>query len=112
MLEKEGWTVREAEHGRLALARLEEERPELILLDLMMPEMDGFTFLETLRQQEAWRSIPIIVVTAMDLTPDDHRRLNGYVEQILQKWAYSREGLLREIHSLVAAYATQNNTGK
>jgi signal transduction histidine kinase/DNA-binding response OmpR family regulator len=102
-LEKEGWAVREAANGREALAALAEARPELILLDLMMPEMDGFQFVDEVRTHHEWRSIPIVVVTAMDLTPDDRRRLNGYVEQILHKGVYSRERLLREIRDLVAA---------
>jgi PAS domain S-box-containing protein len=102
MLEKEGWLVSEAEHGRVALARVAESRPDLILLDLIMPEMDGFQFIEELRQQEAWRAIPIIVITAKDLTAEDRLRLNGYVEQILQKGAYSREALLAEVRDLVA----------
>jgi PAS domain S-box-containing protein len=102
-LERDGWTVTEATNGREALERVAANQPELIVLDLMMPEMDGFTFIETLRQNAAWRSIPIVVVTAKDLTPDDRRRLNGTVEQILQKGAYSREELLREIHRLVTA---------
>jgi CheY-like chemotaxis protein len=102
-LEKEGWPVREAEHGRAALERMREHRPALILLDLMMPEMDGFQFVEALRKQEAWRATPIVVVTAKDLTSDDHRRLTRHLEQILQKGAYSREELLREVRDLVAA---------
>jgi signal transduction histidine kinase/CheY-like chemotaxis protein len=104
LLDKEGWVVTEATNGRVALERVAERQPELILLDLMMPEMDGFAFIEALRQQDAWRSIPVVVVTAKDLMPDDRRRLNGYVERILQKGAYSREELLREIHNLVADY--------
>jgi hypothetical protein len=104
MLEKAGWRVTEATNGYEALARLAEDRPHLILLDLLMPEMDGFAFVEALRQQDAWRSIPVVVVTAKDLTPADRQRLNGYVEQILQKGAYSREELLREVRDLVAAH--------
>jgi PAS domain S-box-containing protein len=102
-LEKEGWAVREAANGREALACMAEGRPELILLDLMMPEMDGFQFVDEVRRHQDWRSIPIVVVTAMDLTPDDRRRLNGYVEQILHKGVYSRERLLCEIRDLMAA---------
>jgi len=94
LLTRENWAVTEATNGRVALERMAESQPELILLDLMMPEMDGFAFLEALRQQDAWRSIPVVVVTAKDLTPEDRQRLNGYVEQILQKGAYSREELL------------------
>jgi GAF domain-containing protein/CheY-like chemotaxis protein/anti-sigma regulatory factor (Ser/Thr protein kinase) len=100
-LEKQGWPVTEAENGRAALERMAEGVPDVILLDLMMPEMDGFQFLEQLRTEEAWRSIPIIVITAKDLTEDDRRRLNGYVEGILQKGAYKPEELLAEVCSLV-----------
>jgi signal transduction histidine kinase/CheY-like chemotaxis protein len=102
-LEKEGWAVTTAENGRVALQRVAEQRPALILLDLMMPEMDGFQVVGALREREAWRSIPIVVVTAKDLTTEDHLRLNGYVEKILQKGAYSREALLAEIRNLVTA---------
>src|SRR5919109_300491 len=110
-LAKEGWGVVEAVNGREALERLAEHRPELILLDLMMPEMDGFAFVEELRHEEAWRSIPIVVITAKDLTPDEHRRLNGYVERILQKGAYSPEELLREVRDLVTAHVRSGRTG-
>jgi signal transduction histidine kinase/CheY-like chemotaxis protein len=100
-LEKEGWAVTTAENGRIALQRVAEQQPALILLDLMMPEVDGFQVVEALREREAWRSIPIVVVTAKDLTAEDHLRLSGYVEKILQKGAYSREALLAEIRDLV-----------
>ncbi|MDH4207903.1 MAG: response regulator, partial [Anaerolineae bacterium] len=102
-LEKEGWAVSEAENGRAALERVAENPPGLILLDLMMPEMDGFQFMDELRKNEAWRSIPVVVITAKDLTAEDRLRLNGYVEKILQKEAHSREALLAEVGHLVAA---------
>ncbi len=101
-LEKEGWGIVEAENGRVALERVAQNKPDLILLDLMMPEMDGFEFLTNLRQNLEWRSIPVVVITAMNLTPDDRLRLNGYVAQILQKGAYTREALLQEVRDLVA----------
>jgi signal transduction histidine kinase/CheY-like chemotaxis protein len=101
-LEKEGWAVIEAENGRVALERVAENQPALILLDLMMPEMDGFEFVDELRKNEAWRAIPVVVVTARDLTAEDHLRLSGYVEKILQKQVYSREQLLAEVRDLVA----------
>jgi CheY-like chemotaxis protein len=103
LLEREGYAVQEAENGRAALARLRHAPPGLIVLDLMMPEMDGFDFVTAVRRDEAWRTIPIIVVTAKDLTPDDRRRLNGYVEAILQKGASSRDTLLAEVRAMVAA---------
>lgn len=102
-LEKEGWPVTEADNGRVALEKMGEALPELILLDLMMPEMDGFAFVSELRKNPAWRSIPIVVITAMDLTPQERQQLEGDVKQILQKGAYARDELLREVCNLVAA---------
>ena len=102
-LEKQGWSVLEAGDGRSALKQMAEMLPDLILLDLMMPEMDGFQFVDHVRGQDDWRSIPIIVVTAKDLTDEDRRRLNGRIEEILQKSAYSPEELLQEVCDRVQA---------
>jgi signal transduction histidine kinase/CheY-like chemotaxis protein len=103
MLEPEGYTVVEAENGRVALERLDDVRPSVILLDLMMPEMDGFEFVAEFRRHEAWRAIPIVVVTAKDLSQDDRERLNGHVQKILQKGTHGREQLLAEVRELVSA---------
>jgi len=97
----EGWQPHEAEHGRAALARVRERRPDLILLDLLMPEMDGFEFLTRLHAEPGPR-VPVVVVTAADLTEDDRRRLNGAVEKILLKQASSRDELLANLRELVA----------
>jgi GAF domain-containing protein/DNA-binding response OmpR family regulator/anti-sigma regulatory factor (Ser/Thr protein kinase) len=102
-LEKQGCPVIEAENGRVALERMAERLPDLILLDLMMSEMDGFQFLDQFRAHEAWRTIPIIVITAKDLTAEDRQRLDGYVETVLEKGTYSPEALLREVCDLVKA---------
>jgi CheY-like chemotaxis protein len=103
MLEPEGFTVVEAENGRVALERLADVRPSVILLDLMMPEMDGFEFVAEFRRHEAWRAIPIVVVTAKDLSQDDRERLNGHVQKILQKGTHGRDQLLAEVRELVSA---------
>jgi CheY-like chemotaxis protein len=103
ILEGAGYTVVEAENGRVALERLRTMAPGVILLDLMMPEMDGFEVVAEVRRHEAWRTIPIVVVTAKELTAEDRQRLNGYVERILQKGAYTRDTLLAEVRDLVAA---------
>jgi CheY-like chemotaxis protein len=100
-LEKENWTVIEANNGQNALVQLEKNSPSLILLDLMMPEMDGFEVIEQLRQQEQWCEIPVIIVTAKDLTEKDRQRLNGSVEKIIQKGAYNRQDLLKEVRSIL-----------
>jgi CheY-like chemotaxis protein len=101
MLEKEGWSVLEAANGIEALKSMEQQRPSLIFLDLMMPEMDGFAFAVEVRQRAEWRSIPIVVVTAQDLTNEDRRRLNGHVETILQKQGDSQESLLAQVRDLL-----------
>ena len=97
MLKREGWAVIEAENGKVALERLRERRPDLILLDLMMPEMDGFGFTTEFRRHEEWSDIPILVMTAKDLTEEDRERLNGDVLAYLAKGAYTREELVRQI---------------
>ena len=101
ILEKEGWKVSEAENGRVALECMERERPRLIVLDLMMPEMDGFEFAARVRKKLEWRSIPIVVLTAYDLSAEERRRLNGYVETILQKEGDSREALLHQLRDFL-----------
>jgi CheY-like chemotaxis protein len=103
MLEPEGYAVVEAENGRVALERLHDVSPSVILLDLMMPEMDGFEFVAEFRRHQAWRAIPIVVVTAKDLSQEDRERLNGHVQKILQKGTHGRDQLLAEVRELVSA---------
>ena len=104
-LQKQGWVVTEAENGRIGLEHLKEQPPALILLDLMMPVMDGFEFLSELRQNRSWDAVPVVVLTSKDLTPDERAALSGKVERILQKGAYSREALLAEVRKIVAQCA-------
>ncbi len=98
-LEQQGWTVIEASDGREALTRLREAQPEVIILDLMMPQMDGFEFLEEMRCKTEWRDIPVVVVTAKDLTDADRIRLNGGVERIILKT--NRDDMLREVRGVL-----------
>ena len=104
MLEREGFTVTEAADGRAGLDRVAEQRPSLILLDLLMPQMNGFEFLAELQTRPDWRSIPVVVVTAKDLTAEEHARLSGQVSEVLRKGNYSRERLLSEVRERVAAW--------
>lgn len=101
----EGWEVSVSANGREALDRLSAEHPNLVLLDLMMPEMDGFEFLAEFRKNPRFAATPVIVVTGADLTLADRRRLNGGVEHILQKAASGQEDFLRQIRELVGRYA-------
>jgi CheY-like chemotaxis protein len=100
-LEARGWTVREAANGRLALDAIRAELPDVILLDLMMPEMDGFELVAALQANAAWRDIPVVVVTALDLTAEDRRRLNGGVDQILSKHAFPPAELIARVGALL-----------
>jgi signal transduction histidine kinase/DNA-binding response OmpR family regulator len=99
--EQEGWNVAEAANGREALERLGEAEPCLILLDLMMPVMDGFEFVMQVRKEPAWRAIPIVVVTAKDITDEDRQRLQGSVVGLVEKRGFGREELLEQIRELV-----------
>ncbi|OQW91759.1 MAG: hybrid sensor histidine kinase/response regulator, partial [Beggiatoa sp. IS2] len=101
MLSKAGWQVVEAVNGRVALEHLETYQPNLILLDLMMPEMDGFEFITHLRQQDRWNLIPVVVLTAKDISIEDRLWLNNRVDTVFQKGAYGREELLTELRQLL-----------
>ncbi|OUD15296.1 response regulator [Thioflexithrix psekupsensis] len=98
MLRKAGWQIQTAENGVEALKYLALTSPDLIISDLMMPEMDGFEFISTIKNTEVWRKIPVVVLTAKDLTPQDRDVLNNKVERIFQKGQYQRDELLFEIH--------------
>jgi PAS domain S-box-containing protein len=101
-MEKDGWTVVEADNGRTALARAAERLPGLVLLDLMMPEMDGFEFLDALRRRPDGAGIPVVVLTGKDLTEEDRRRLNGGVARVVQKRDGGPEALLAEMRGLIS----------
>jgi signal transduction histidine kinase/CheY-like chemotaxis protein len=97
ILERESWTIIEADNGRVGLDKLAESAPQLVLLDLVMPELDGFGFLDEVRRTGIGMDVPIIVVTAMELTREVRDRLTGGIEAILQKGAYSLEEIEREV---------------
>jgi CheY-like chemotaxis protein len=101
VLETQGWAVTEADNGRAALDRLKVARPHLILLDLMLPEMDGFELIGEIRKSHSGDPIPIVVITGKNLTPAESQQLNGYVERVLQKGVYSCDTLLRDVRSIV-----------
>ena len=94
-LEPIGWRVTEAGDGQEAVALLATERPDVIILDLMMPKMDGFEFLDALRGRPDCQEIPVVIITAKDLTDEDRDRLNGGVERIIQK--SDRDEMLRQL---------------
>jgi hypothetical protein len=104
-LEGNGWSVDAAENGDAALEQITDHRPDLVLLDLMMPVMDGFEFLLEFRSRRECRHVPIIVITAKDLTAEDRKRLVGGVEMIVEKGALTRSQLLDHVSELAAEFA-------
>ncbi len=109
MLEREQWKVEEAENGEEALRVIAAHRPELILLDLMMPVMDGFEFSAELRRRREWAGIPVIVLTSRDLTAEDRERLNGHIDRVLQKGAFDGKQLVDQLRRVLAQTARRNN---
>ena len=109
-LEGEGWSVAEAGDGQVGLELVRESRPDLILLDLLMPNMDGFEFVSELRDHHRWRYIPVIVVTAKDLTPEERTRLKGQVESVVRKGAYTGSKLVTEIRNCLVGHVASTAT--
>jgi signal transduction histidine kinase/DNA-binding response OmpR family regulator len=103
-LEQKGWNVSIAEDDETALRRLAEYRPSLILLDLSLPSMAGFKVLEAVRRNSVWKDVPIIVMTAKELTEDERRRLNGAVQGVLATRQRELNDLLGDVVREVSRY--------
>lgn len=109
-LKKQNWEVIEAENGSQALMKLADHTPGMIISDLMMPEMDGFDLVHQLRQHEQWRTIPIVILTAKEITAEDQQKLNGSVIKIFAKGSHHCSDLLAEVNNLLCkAIARQQN---
>lgn len=100
-LKKQNWDVIEAENGIQALMKLKDHSPAIIISDLMMPEMDGFELVHQLRQHGQWRAIPIVILTAKEITAEEHQKLNGGVIKIFKKGSYQSLDLLSEVNNLL-----------
>ncbi|MZH03591.1 MAG: response regulator [Nitrospinae bacterium] len=101
MLEDYGLNVAEAGNGQIALDEIQKNTPGVIFLDLMMPVMDGFEFLEELRKSPERRTIPIVVITSKELTHADRLRLNGGVEKLIEKKSLDENGFLKEVRNIM-----------
>ncbi len=91
----------EATNGREAIDLARKEHPNLIILDLMMPELDGFSVLEALEADPDTADIPVIVVTAKELTSAEKERLRGHVQSLMQKGDFMSDDLADEVRSLL-----------
>lgn len=111
-LEQHGWRVQMAENGLMALDALRLVKPKLIFLGLMMPEMNGFEFLEVLRKHEKWRDIPIIVLTNKELRAEDRLQLSDQVQQIIKKSKCTSQILLDQIPNMVDKLLKSNISTK
>ena len=100
-LVREGWTVREAANGAQGLEQVAGSKPAIILLDLMMPEMNGFEMLQALRQNPAWIDIPVVIITSKDLSNEERDWLRGHTMDVFQKGAYGRTELIGAIRQMV-----------
>ncbi len=103
-LERKGYQVIVAVDGGEGLAKARDEMPDLILMDMSLPVVDGWEATRQLKSQDPTRTIPVVVVTAVDLAPEDLDRLEGRVDRVLQKGANIREGLLGMVRELVGGY--------
>jgi signal transduction histidine kinase/CheY-like chemotaxis protein len=101
-LQPQQWIVIEAANGRVAIERLAQKIPDVILLDLMMPEMDGFQLVAALQENPAWQKVPVIVITALDLSADDRQRLNQGVQTILVKSAFDPAEIVERVRQVIA----------
>jgi signal transduction histidine kinase/DNA-binding response OmpR family regulator/HAMP domain-containing protein len=102
ILREDGWEAAEAENGHVALERLPLVNPDIVLLDLMMPEMDGFEFVDVIRRDEKTRHLPLIALTAAELSEEDHRRLSGGVRKILRKRLGGKDEVLSSLREVIA----------
>lgn len=102
ILQSQGeYTLFEAANGRDAIQLAKEKQPDLIILDLMMPEVDGFAVLDALKSDKDTASIPVIVVTAKELTSQEEMRLRGRIHKLMQKGEFMNDELADEVRALL-----------
>jgi threonine synthase len=102
ILQSQGnYQIFEASNGKNAIEMIIRDRPNLILLDLMMPDMDGFQVMDALQLIKETQDIPIIVITAKELTPAENKRLKGHIQSLMQKGDFMNDDLLDEVRALL-----------
>ena len=109
---KEGWTMQTADGGRSALSLLAKSVPDVMILDLMMPAMDGFEFLNHVKENDQWSRIPVLILSSMELNKGDIERLSGSVAGILQKQEFDPQQLLTVIQRVHNTGINRKETAK
>ena len=110
-LERIGFEVIEAENGRQGLDKISEKSPDIVILDLMMPEMDGFEFLAQIRGDSKWNKLPVVILTAMDLSLEEKHILNGRVQGLLQKGGEMGQSIRERLRQRVGEIVRVRNQG-
>ena len=102
ILQSQGnYILYEAQNGKEAIELIQKEHPNLVILDLMMPDIDGFSVMDALQNRKDTKDIPIIVVTAKELTSAEKNRLKGHIKSLMQKGDFLSDDLLDEVRALV-----------
>ena len=107
MLESEGFTISKAYSGRQGLDLAFEQLPDVIVVDLLMPDISGFEFVQHLKEHAQMNTTPVFVVTVKDLTIDDVKRLNAVASAVMQKGAFVRDEFVQQVKRLIRPKPTQ-----
>jgi CheY-like chemotaxis protein len=111
LLEKEGWSVVHALDAESALKTITENPPSVVLIDIHLSAMNGFALIQQFAQHEQFRDVPVIALTARELTPNERRRLEGCVEQIINTEKDARGALLSVLRKIPSSQAVHGSTG-
>ena len=106
LLKQDGFNVKIATRGEEAIKILNDSLPSMILLDLVMPGMDGFKVVKELQQKDRWKKIPVVVLTGKTLTDADHKELDPYVADYLMKETFTTAAITNAIRKTIKAVPT------
>ena len=99
-LRRQGYAVLTADNGRVALDMAREQAPDLIILDLVMPEMSGFNVAYQLKHQSSTYTIPVMIMTSMEIDDETREQLEGFVVSLMKKSGFTKRDLLNEIAAI------------
>jgi signal transduction histidine kinase/CheY-like chemotaxis protein len=111
LLEDQSYEIKSASDGEEALEEIARQRPDVVLLDLLMPRLDGFGVIEALRHDPRYRDIPVVVLTAKALTTEENTSLQQHVLKIVQKRGLERDALIQELRTALRAYQSPEPAG-